>query len=100
MSHLAYELHVVEYLIGIFGMGCAELKVDNDGYVAIGHHSVGTIFLHFVGDGVGNEDGALVEERPALLKPLSDERRLHRLTYLLADCVGGEIVIVEYAFKF
>ena len=40
MPHIGQQLHIFAYLIVIFFLGTAELEVDNNPFLTVGHHAV------------------------------------------------------------
>ena len=82
----------------VFGLGRAELEVDDDPLLSVGHHTVGTTFgdvAVFI-----SQDGTLVEKRPAVGEPTCHLRMGQPLAEHVRDLVEGVVVVVEDAVQF
>jgi DNA-binding transcriptional LysR family regulator len=69
-NHLLEQLHILANLVVIFGLGTAELKVDDMRLAPVSHHTVGTT-LEDGSVGIQTENGALVEQRPIVREPIT-----------------------------
>ena len=74
VSHVGEKAHVLTHLVVILGLGGAELEVDDNPSIAVGHHTIGAVLADLAvlvlqtigGRVVDGEYGAFVIESPTV----------------------------------
>ena len=64
VAHIGEEIHILSDLVMILRVGGAELEVDDDPLLPVGHHTVRTMLAH--SSVFNRKDRTFVEEFPTI----------------------------------
>ena len=94
--HLLEQLHILANLVVVFGLGTAELKVDDMRLAPVSHHTVGTT-LEDGSVGIQTENGALVEQRPIIREPITYTSVFKSFVQHFGKLVARHFIVVKHA---